>query len=87
MSSHTVIPFTCPACRHAGKVALRFAGRLVRCPHCGARVTVPPELADPPDTVLTDLAAADLPAVGWPDTPKATAWIGPPKPRAASGPA
>lgn len=78
-AEHTVIPFACPACHLTGKAARRFAGRSVRCPRCAERVTVPPELADPPDTVALELTPAD-PLVNTPPA-NATAWIGPPRPR------
>lgn len=80
-AEHTVIPFACPACRLTGKAARRFAGRSVRCPRCGERVTVPPALADPPDTVILELTPADPLVNTPPANAKATAWIGPPRPR------
>lgn len=44
---HTVTPFVCAACGHAGKAARRFSGKAFRCPACGGELTVPPPLDRP----------------------------------------
>jgi hypothetical protein len=35
------VPFTCPSCGAAGSVNAAYAGKLVRCKHCGGRSAVP----------------------------------------------
>ena len=36
------ILFTCPACRHSGRVPDAFAGKRVKCPRCGETGAAPP---------------------------------------------
>jgi hypothetical protein len=64
-AAHTVIPYKCPSCGHPGRVPVAMAGKATLCLACALPFTVPPPLADPPQTQLLDEVKATLP-IGFP---------------------